>query len=91
MLLHEFKYQEKQKKTRLLLDCGTYLASRFVSGYQLLLFAVDAFYVEVYYDIEHELLSYFKAFSGTDELEPYLGQIDLSSLVEVRDWQGIRR
>ena len=80
MLLHEFKYQEKQKKTRLLLDYGTYLASRFTKGYQLLLFAVDSFYVEVHYDIEHELLSYFKAFSGDDELEPYLSQIDLSPL-----------
>ena len=80
MLLHEFKYQEKQKKTSLLLDNGTYLATRLIAGYQLLLFAVDSFYVEVHYDIEHELLSYFRAFSGVDELEPYLGQIDLAPL-----------
>lgn len=81
MLLHEFKYQEKQKKSKLLIDNGIYLASRYVPGYQLLLFAVDSFYVEVHYDIEHELLSYFRAFSVMDELEPYLDQVDLSSLL----------
>ena len=81
MLLHEFKYQEKQKKSKLLIENGIYLASRFIPGYQLLLFAVDSFYVEVHYDIEHELLSYFRAFSGVDELEPYLDRIDLSSII----------
>ena len=79
MLLHEFKYQEKKKKSKLLIENGIYLASRYIPGYQLLLFAVDSFYVEVHYDTEHELLSYFKAFSGVDELEPYLEAIDLSS------------
>jgi len=80
MLLHEFKYQEKQKKSRLLIENGIYLASRYIPGYQLLLFAVDSFYVEVHYDIEHDLLTYFKAFSSVDELEPYLNQVDISSL-----------
>jgi hypothetical protein len=81
MLLHEFKYQEKQKKTKLLIENGVFLANRFIPGYQLLLFAVDSFYVEVHFDLEHQLLSYFKAFSTIDELEPYLHQIDLSPLV----------
>ena len=82
MLLHEFKYQEKQKKTKLLLDYGIFLATRFIAGYQLSLYAVDSFYVEEHYDLKHELLSYFKAFSNVDELEPYLDQIDLNPVLE---------
>jgi hypothetical protein len=80
MLLHEFKYQEKHKKTKLLIDNGVFLASRFVPRYQLLLYAVDSFYVEVHVDMEHEMLTYFKAFSNVDDLEPYLDQVDISSL-----------
>ena len=80
MLLHEFKYQEKRKKSMLLIENGIYLACRYVPGYQLLLFAVDSFYVEVHYDTEHDLLTYFKAFSNVDELEPYLDQVDISAV-----------
>jgi hypothetical protein len=81
MLLHEFKYQEKQKKTEMLSKYGVYLTSRLVKGYQIFLFAVSSFYVEVYFDLEHELMSYIKAFSGVDDLDPYLENIDLPPTV----------
>ena len=80
MLLHEFKYQEKQKKQQLLFENGIYLASRFIKDYQLVLFAVDSFYVEVYLDLEHEQVGYIKAFSSTDELMPYLSSIDITAI-----------
>ena len=80
MLLHEFKYQEKQKKQQLLFENGIYLASRFIKDYQLVLFAVDSFYVEVYFDLEHEQVGYIKAFSSTDELMPYLSSIDITAI-----------
>ena len=78
--LHEFKYQEKQKKQQLLFENGIYLASRFIKDYQLVLFAVDSFYVEVYFDLEHEQVGYIKAFSSTDELMPYLSSIDITAI-----------
>jgi len=81
MLLHEFKYQEKQKKQELLFENGVYLATRFIKDYQLILFAVDSFYVEVYFDIEHCEIGYIKAFSSTDELAPYLKQVNLQPLL----------
>ena len=80
MLLHEFKYQEKQKKQQLLFENGIYLPSRFIKDYQLVLFAVDSFYVEVYFDLEHEQVGYIKAFSSTDELMPYLSSIDITAI-----------
>ncbi len=82
MLLHEFKYQEKQKKQQLLFDNGVFLASRFIKDYQLVLYAVDSFYVEVYFDLEHQQIGYIKAFSSTDDLMPYLDSIEISSLVK---------
>jgi len=81
MRLHEFKYQEKQTKQQMLAEYGVFLASRFIKGYQLMLFAVDAFYVEVYFDLEHSEVGYIKAFSRTDELHPYLEQVSINGLV----------
>ena len=78
--LHEFKYQEKHKKTELLSKYGVYLASRLNRGYQVLLFSVSTFYVEVYFDLEHEIMSYIRAFSGSEDLDPYLEGIDIAGL-----------
>lgn len=80
MLLHEFKYQEKQKKQEMLFENGVFLASRFIKDYQLILFAVDSFYVELYFDLEHQEVGYIKAFSSTDELMPYLEKIEILAL-----------
>ena len=80
MLLHEFKYQEKQKKQEMLFENGVFLAYRFIKDYQLILFAVDSFYVELYFDLEHQEVGYIKAFSSTDELMPYLEKIEILAL-----------
>jgi len=81
LLLHEFKYEEKSRKKELLFRNGVYLTSRFTKDFQILLFQIDTFYVEVFVDIEEEEIGYMRAFSSTDDLRPYLHKIDISALV----------
>lgn len=64
----------------MLFENGVFLASRFIKDYQLILFAVDSFYVELYFDLEHQEVGYIKAFSSTDELMPYLEKIEILAL-----------
>jgi hypothetical protein len=45
-----------------------------------LLYQVNSFYVEVYYNKEYNPIKKFRSFSSTDELNPYLEQIDLNEI-----------
>jgi hypothetical protein len=81
MLLHQFKYEEKARKKEMLFENGIYLTNRFIKDFQILLFQINSFYVEVYVDREEEEIGYMRAFSNTDDLQPYLDKIDISGLV----------
>jgi hypothetical protein len=81
MLLQEFKYETKQTKKQLILDHGVYIANRIKDQYILLLYQLDSFYAEVYYDYEEKEIGYIRTFHSTDELKPYLRNIDISPLL----------
>ena len=80
MKLRDFKYQVKEKKKQLLFDNGVYLAKRKVDEFDVYLYQVHSFYVEVYFYEDYEDLGYMRAFSSTDNLLPYFTQIDISGL-----------
>lgn len=80
MFFNEFKYQDKQKKKQLLFNHGVYLAQRPAEEFTILLFQIESFYVEVYFDTEEEQIGYIRTFTSVDGLEPYLQQVDLSGL-----------
>jgi hypothetical protein len=81
MLLKEFKYEDKHKKKDILFKYGVYLANRPDGDFTVLLFPIDSFSVEVYFDREEEEIGYIRAFSTTDFLAPYLERIDISGLL----------
>ncbi|MGN6165323.1 MAG: hypothetical protein ACTHOF_12355 [Flavisolibacter sp.] len=81
MLFKEFKYQDKQSKKQMLFNHGVYLAQRPHTGFTILLFQIDSFYVEVYFDTEEEQIGYIRTFTSVDDLEPYLQQVDISGLL----------
>jgi hypothetical protein len=83
MLLKEFKYEDKHTKKELLSRCGVYLAQRPQDDSLVLLFQIDAFYVEVFYDAEEQEVGYMRAFTSLDELDIYLRQIDITALMNL--------
>ena len=54
-----------------------FIAEREDIDHRILLYPIDNFYVEVYYDKDFNVLRKFKSFDSTDELEPYLDKIDI--------------
>lgn len=60
---------------------GTLLATRTEGKHQVLLYAIDSFYVEVFYHPEYNVIRKLRPFRETSLLEPYLDQIDLNSLL----------
>ena len=49
--------------------------------HRILLFQVDAFYVEIYYNKKLNAITKFRSFSSTEPLVPYLDKINLIKLL----------
>jgi hypothetical protein len=58
-----------------------FLAGREGENYTAALYQIEAFYVEVIYNNGENEIVKFRSFLSTVPLEPYLRQIDISSLV----------
>lgn len=59
---------------------GTYLESRSAIGYKVSLYAINDFFVEVYYSEVLNEIFQLVPFNSTDALEPYLNYLKLDSL-----------
>jgi hypothetical protein len=80
MTLHHFKALTQDKQYRNLLLNGVCLASRDTEENCILLFQLDNFYVEVYFDKNCDEIIYSRSFQDTDELYPYIDHIDISHI-----------
>ena len=56
---------------------GVHIADQEDQEHSILLYQIDSFYVEVYYHKELNVIRRFKPFSSTEQLQPYLNQIDI--------------
>jgi hypothetical protein len=63
-----------------ILKGGVHIASRPGIFCTIALFQVGNFYAEIYYNKKTNEVGRVKTFSGTDLLEPYLKQIDISGI-----------
>ena len=77
MTLYEFNSLDEMEQAEAVWD-GVLIGDRKDSEHRILLYQIDAFYVEAYYHIEYNVLRRFRSFSSTDQLDPYLNQIDLT-------------
>ena len=60
---------------------GAFAASRKFDKNWMLLFQIDAFYVEVLYDRSHCDTEIVRSFKNTNMLKPYLDEINLEALL----------
>jgi hypothetical protein len=63
-------------------DYGIFIADRKNQGYIIYLYALDDFYVELYYIQKTTALSHIVTFQSIERLEPYLVQIDINGLFQ---------
>ena len=80
MKLYEFNALDETSQAALVW-CASHIADRHVGDFTILLFQIDGFYVELYYNNRQNKIDRFKSFSNVDLLTPYLSQIDLSGLL----------
>lgn len=80
MTLQQFRSLPKDMQRTAVKRCGTFLLGRAGVGVHVMLYQVEGFYVEIYFDDKTSSSSCIKSFGDTKRLEPYLHKIDLSAL-----------
>ena len=62
----EFRYLPRQEQLDVVFTIGDYIETRFEEGFQVMLYAVDRFFVELYHDTLTQKICFLNAFiSGT--------------------------
>lgn len=81
MKMFDFMQLAQSEQTDLLYRTGVFLG-KIKSGKQIkILYQVDAFYVEITYKKYRLIISAIRSFCSTDELDPYLRQINIEELI----------
>jgi len=57
---------------------GTFLAGRLTDRHYVKLYNLHSFYVEVFYDDRHHLITHFWAFRNTQSVTPYLNSLKIA-------------
>ncbi|HEX8334333.1 MAG TPA: hypothetical protein VF622_17050 [Segetibacter sp.] len=82
MTLYQFNALNQQEQASVLWEDGVMLTAITNKDYRLLLYQIDAFYVEVWFHKKRNKIVRYMSFIGTDKLTPYLNQIDVSEVME---------
>lgn len=79
MTLYEFNALDESEQMEVIWEAPL-IAERIDGDYKIKLYQVDSFYVETYKHIEHNVLKRIRCFSSTEQLQPYLNNINISKL-----------
>ena len=74
MTLYEFNTLADDEKANAVWQ-GSFLADREEDGLKIQLYAVDNFFVELFYDATENKITAFRSFNSKRLLAPYLAQI----------------
>ena len=77
MTLYEFNALSEDEKAAVLWSKGDFVIERKDNNFSILLYQVQSFYVEVFYSGKENKISKLRSFSSTEQLEPYLNNIDI--------------
>ena len=80
MKLREFNLLNEINQAKALLSSGVLLTERLCRDLTIYLYQVNNFYVEVYFNNIFGMIQGFRGFDSTTALDPYLEEIDISSL-----------
>ncbi len=79
---YEFIDMDNRGKAFAVWHYGVFLAERRYKAYIIKLYAIDSFFVEVYYQRDEALIADINSFEELDFLDPYLNQITLGDLIK---------
>lgn len=81
MTLYEFNALDEMEQAEAVWS-GTHIGERFDQEHNILLYQIDGFYVEAFVHREYGVLRRFRSFSSTEQLQPYIGMIDIDNLIK---------
>jgi len=81
MKQHDFTTFEELEQAETAWKKGTLLAKRTENFHTMWLYLLDDHYVEITYHTHFNVLLQINSFKDTEQLEPYLAEIDLSALL----------
>ncbi len=84
MNVFDFHRLSEKQQLDTLEDSGVFLAERVGTFYNIKLYQVDGFYVELYLHTHFNVVVNINCFTSTDCLDPYLESIDLVPLIYTR-------
>src|SRR2546423_7185681 len=79
MHFYDFIQLNETEQIELLWYNGQQIGRRKEQEFLILLYQVDGFYVEVFYHNKERVIKKYLSFECTDHLEPYIGNMDISS------------
>ncbi|MFT3682104.1 MAG: hypothetical protein QM791_17645 [Ferruginibacter sp.] len=78
MTFKEFNELDKMDQLKSVLDKGTELSKRTEGGHKIVLYQVFAFYVELYYLAEINILRMMASFPDADKLDVYISRFNIN-------------
>jgi hypothetical protein len=60
---------------------GTFIANRNYKGFNVVLYSIDNFFVEVFYNQTENAITQIRPFRSQTRLMPYINSIDLTQLI----------
>lgn len=78
MTYQQFEALSARQQHRELLLNGVCIANRKTEHTEALLFQLNGFYMEVFFDLEGDEVLYSRSFDNTDDLYPYLSHINVN-------------
>jgi hypothetical protein len=72
---------EEREQANVVWSKGVHLGERYNPEHKILLYQIEGFYVEVFYNPVSNAIKRLRSFSNTGQLRPYLEKIDLSGIM----------
>jgi len=72
MTLYQFNALDEAEQQEALWEKGVHIAERDAGEWRLILYQIEAFYVEVWYQREDNYILKYRSFLSMEQLEPYL-------------------
>ncbi len=76
MTLYQFLALDEMEQQEAIWE-GVHIADRDDGEHKILLYQIDAFYVEVFYHKEYNVIRKYLPFNSINKLAPYLKQIEI--------------
>ena len=80
MTLYQFNALTTNDQAEIVWNCP-HVGERFDEENTIVLYQVDCFYVEVFYNRKNNTITRLRSFASTEQLAPYLKQINIDSLI----------